>query len=179
MNARAASSCAGVAVVEAHAPARAREHHGPRPADEARSDDRYRLVPCPHIQSTRRRRSRSSRSAEAAPLMHDAAALQHVGAVGQRQHEIEIMLDDDHGDFAAQLVERLEQLLDDRRRKPFERLVEQEHAHVARQRARDRHHLLLAARQEIRRRVEPRSAGAGRTRGSCRRSMRRRRRRDA
>src|SRR4029450_196993 len=45
-------------------------------------------------------------------LMDDAAALQHIGAVGERQHEIEIMLDNDHLDFAAPPVSRFEDVLD-------------------------------------------------------------------
>ena len=57
-------------------------------------------------------------------------------------------------DLVAELVEALEELLDDGGGESLERLVEQEHAHVARQRAGDRHHLLLAARQEVGRRIE-------------------------
>jgi hypothetical protein len=44
--------------------------------------------------------------------MHDRAPLQHIRAIGQGQHEIEIMLDDDHRDFPAQAVEGLEQFLE-------------------------------------------------------------------
>ena len=56
-----------------------------------------------------------------------------------------MMVDDDDRDLLAQLVEALEQLLDHGRRQTLERLVEQKHANVAGQRARNRHHLLLAA----------------------------------
>ena len=46
-------------------------------------------------------------------MMHDRAALKHIRAIGQGQHEIEIMLDDDHRDFPAQTVEGLEQFLEE------------------------------------------------------------------
>ena len=46
-------------------------------------------------------------------MMHDRAALKHIRAIGQGQHEIEIMLDDDHRDFPAQAVEGLEQFLEE------------------------------------------------------------------
>src|SRR5215212_1800381 len=65
------------------------------------------------------------------------------------------MVDDHNRDFAPELVEALEELLDHGRRETLERLVEQKDAHVAGQGAGDSHHLLLAAREKIRRRIEP------------------------
>src|ERR1700694_97705 len=38
-------------------------------------------------------------------------AVEHVGAVGQRQYEVQVVLDDEDRDLAAQLVERLEHFL--------------------------------------------------------------------
>ena len=58
------------------------------------------------------------------------------------------------------LSNALEQLLDDGRREALERLVEQQHAHVAGQRARDRHHLLLAAGEVVGRACRRRSREA-------------------
>jgi hypothetical protein len=46
-------------------------------------------------------------------MMHDRAALKQIRAIGQSQHEIEIMLDDDHRDFPARAVEGLEQFLEE------------------------------------------------------------------
>jgi hypothetical protein len=46
-------------------------------------------------------------------MMHHRAALKHIRAIGQGQHEIEIMLDDDHRDFPAQAVEGLDQFLEE------------------------------------------------------------------
>ena len=77
--------------------------------------------------------------------MSDRAALEHDRAVGQRERKIEMVVDDQDRHMMAQPVERLEQFLDDRRRQPLERLVEQQYAGVARQRTRDRDHLLLAS----------------------------------
>src|SRR3954469_22318058 len=45
------------------------------------------------------------------PLVDHPAALQRHRGVRQRQRQIEVMVDDDDGDFLAQAVERLEQLL--------------------------------------------------------------------
>src|SRR3954447_4328985 len=89
------------------------------------------------------------------PLMNDPAALERYRGIRQRQRQVEVVVDDDDGDFFAQAVEGLEQLLDHGRREPLERLVQQQHPHVAGQRARDRDHLLLAAGKIIRRAVEP------------------------
>ena len=47
--------------------------------------------------------------------------------------------------------------LDHRGRQAFERLVEQQHAHVPGQGARDRDHLLFASGQKIRRRIDARA----------------------
>ena len=63
------------------------------------------------------------------------------------------MVDDDHRDVVAQLIEGFEQFLGDGGGESFERLVEQQHAHVSHKRAGDRQHLLLAAREIVGRRV--------------------------
>src|SRR4051794_12672789 len=47
-------------------------------------------------------------------LVHHAPALQRVGTVGQGQHEVEIVIDDDDGDLSAKPIEYREQLLGDR-----------------------------------------------------------------
>src|SRR5688572_2759068 len=65
-----------------------------------------------------------------------------------------MVIDEDDRHLVAELVEALEELLDDGGGESLERLVEQEDADVARQGAGDGHHLLLAARQEIGRRIE-------------------------
>lgn len=44
--------------------------------------------------------------------------------IGECQHEIEIVLEDDDREVVAQLVERLEQFLDDGGRQAVERLVQ-------------------------------------------------------
>ena len=67
----------------------------------------------------------------------------------ERECEIEMMVDDDHRDLVAQAVEGLEQFFGHGGREPLERLVEQQHAHVAGKRAGDRDHLLLAAREIV------------------------------
>ena len=65
-----------------------------------------------------------------------------------------MVIDDDDGDFLAQPIERLEQLLDHRWCQTLEGLVEQQDPDVARKGAGDRDHLLLAAGEIIRRAVE-------------------------
>ena len=57
----------------------------------------------------------------------------------------------------AELIETFEKLLDDGWSKTLERLIQEQHLDVAREGACDRHYLLLAAGEEIRRGVEPRT----------------------
>src|SRR4051812_20838459 len=66
-----------------------------------------------------------------------------------------MVINDDDRDLLAQPVKRLEQLLDHGWCEPLERLIEQEHPHITRQRAGNRDHLLLATREIVRRAVEP------------------------
>src|SRR6266481_1415789 len=87
-------------------------------------------------------------------LVNHPAALQRHRGVGQCQRQIEIVIDDDDGDFLAQPIEGLEQLFHHGRRQALEGFIEQQRPHVARQRARHRHHLLLAAGEIIRGTVE-------------------------
>jgi hypothetical protein len=77
--------------------------------------------------------------------MEHGAALQREHTIGQRQHEIEIVLDDHDAHMAAQAIEHAEQLQRHRRRQPFEGLIEQQQPHIAGHRAGDRDHLLLSA----------------------------------
>ncbi len=51
--------------------------------------------------------------------------------IGERQHQIQVVLDNDDRELVAQLVERFEQFLHHRGREALERLVQQQHAHVA------------------------------------------------
>src|SRR4051812_45350468 len=88
-------------------------------------------------------------------LMNYPAAFQRHGGIGQRQREVKVMVDDDDGDFLAQAIERLEQLLDHGGRQTLERLIEQQHADVAGQCAGDCDHLLLAPGEIIRGAVQP------------------------
>ena len=61
-----------------------------------------------------------------------------------------MVIDEDDRHLVAELVEALEELLDDRRGEALEGFVEEKHADLSGKRPRDRHHLLLAAREEIR-----------------------------
>ena len=63
------------------------------------------------------------------------------------------MVDNEQGDLVPQLVKSFEEFLGDGGRKALERLVKQQHPHVAGERTRNRHHLLLAAGQKIGRHV--------------------------
>ena len=86
-------------------------------------------------------------SAALSPSMHDAAALEDDGAVGDAEDLVRVLLDQNRRQafLADDLAQRRQQFLDDDRREPFERLVEQHDARIEDQRAGDRQHLLLAA----------------------------------
>ena len=58
--------------------------------------------------------------------MEHGAALQREHAVSQRQHQIEIMLDDHDRDVLPKPIEYLEQFEDHGRRQPLERFVQQQ-----------------------------------------------------
>ena len=78
--------------------------------------------------------------------MHEPAVLQHIGAIGDAQHMMHVLLDDeDRVPLLAQVPDHLEQELDIDRREALGRLVEQQHARLGHQRPADRQHLLLAA----------------------------------
>ena len=59
-----------------------------------------------------------------------------------------MLLDEDHR-HAREVAQRLGQLLDDDRREPLERLIQQQEPRVGHQGARDGEHLLLAARELV------------------------------
>jgi hypothetical protein len=73
-----------------------------------------------------------------------------------------VLLDQEHrgGPRGRELAQRRAELPHDHRREALHRLVEQHHARVHHQRARDREHLLLAAGEAV--------AGARPPRGQCR-----------
>src|SRR5688572_23896648 len=81
-------------------------------------------------------------------LVDDPAALHDVVAVGHGGREAEVLLDEqDREALRLEPGDRAPDLLDDDRRQPLGRLVEQEQARAGAQDAPDGEHLLLAARQ--------------------------------
>jgi hypothetical protein len=80
---------------------------------------------------------------------HDPPGLHHIAAMSQPQRMMGVLLDEEHGHVLplVDLADDAEDLLDDQRRQAERRLVEQQEAGPAHQCARDRQHLLLAARQ--------------------------------
>src|SRR5450755_1793307 len=79
----------------------------------------------------------------------DRALLNDENALRKRGDEIEILLDQDHGEPAggAQPLQGFDDLVDDRRLDAFGGLVQQYQPRIAAQAARDSQQLLLAARQ--------------------------------
>ena len=74
--------------------------------------------------------------------------IHHVVTVGDGGREAEVLLHQQHREAALlDLADGAADLLHDHRRQPFGRLVEQQHLGPGAQDARDRQHLLLAARQ--------------------------------
>src|SRR5262249_36064636 len=82
-------------------------------------------------------------------VIADLPLLEHVHAIGQIEGEPDVLLgEEDREPVGLELPVLLLQVLDDEWREPFRRLVEEQQLRIAHQRARDRQHLLLAARQE-------------------------------
>ena len=69
--------------------------------------------------------------------------------VGNGSGDADILLDDEYGKFffAGEADKQIAHLRDDQRRQTLRRLVHHKQARIAEKRARDRQHLLLAARQ--------------------------------
>src|SRR6185369_11607519 len=85
----------------------------------------------------------------------DAAVVHHCDAVAERLRDGEVLLDEEDRRLRAlQLPQRRDQVLHDRRREPLARLVDQQQPPRLDDRARDREHLLLSAR-ELACRMEP------------------------
>ena len=107
------------------------------------------------------------------PNEADLTLLHEHRTIGDRERDVQRLLDDDHRQ--ALFLERaddLEHLLHDDRREPERELVDDEHLGFVQQRHREREHLLLPARQILRRRVAVARASIGKI--SSTRSMRRR-----
>src|SRR5262249_58982447 len=85
----------------------------------------------------------------AGPGECDAAVDHDIAAVGELERVEGVLLDQEHGELLL-LVERLDRLEDlprDERGQAQRGLVEEKQAGAAHERARDREHLLLAARE--------------------------------
>lgn len=79
-------------------------------------------------------------------IMSTTRQLHNVVPVGDGRGEAEVLLDEkDREALALEAADRLADLLDDDRRQPLGRLVEQEQPRAGAQDAGDREHLLLAA----------------------------------
>src|SRR5579883_1278144 len=87
----------------------------------------------------------------------DAGVVEDVDAVGMREREGDVLLAQEHGDRGgrAQAFERLRELLQHDGSQAQRRLVEDQKLRPHHQGARDRQHLLLAARQRARRLALP------------------------
>src|SRR6185295_17948250 len=86
----------------------------------------------------------------------DPALLEDDGVVGVGEHGVRVAVDDQRRDAAgANRRDRPPDLGDDERCEPFGRLVEDQQQRIGEQRAADREHLLLAARELLAAVVEP------------------------
>src|SRR5262245_58035398 len=87
----------------------------------------------------------------ARPLVDHLAALEDRRPVGDAEHLLRVLLDQDrrHAFVADDAPQRQQQLLDQDRGESFQRLVEQYDARIEDQGAADREHLLLAARKLV------------------------------
>ena len=84
-------------------------------------------------------------------VVDDAAVVHHAHEIADFLRDAEILLDQqDRRAAALDLLQAIDQAADDRRRKALGRLVDQQQPARLDDRARDRHHLLLPARQRAR-----------------------------
>src|SRR2546425_6401556 len=87
---------------------------------------------------------------------HDLADLEHIGLLRGGEREVRVLLDDEDGQaLLVQPGEDLEDLADDDRGEAERGLVEHEQARPGDQRAAEREHLLLAARERAGRLCAP------------------------
>src|SRR5690606_26700028 len=78
--------------------------------------------------------------------VHHLPVLDDVMPVGDGGGKVEVLLDEQNGEaLLLELPENAADLLDDDRRQPLRRLVEQQQVRAGAQNTRDREHLLLAA----------------------------------
>ena len=104
----------------------------------------------PLLNSRDMRGARNRRCGSSPPAPdHDAAGLDQIGAVGQIQRQIGVLLDDQETDAIGPVdrAQDFENVGDDQRREAERGFVEQQQAGSQQQRARDREHLLLASRE--------------------------------
>ena len=95
------------------------------------------------------RRPVRTRKLAAVELRHHRALVEHVGALRNGLHEIDILFDDQHGQplLAIQGADEAAELLHDARLHPVAGLVQQQQVRLVDERARDGEHRLLAAAQ--------------------------------
>ena len=82
--------------------------------------------------------------------VHDAALVEHDRVARDPPHDAEVLLDEQDGRQLGEPLEHARDVGDERRREALRRLVDEQHAVVVQQRARDRDHLLLSAGERAR-----------------------------
>ena len=119
--------------------------------------------------NTARARSSRSSSSCAGALEPHLALLEEDRAVGDRERDVERLLDDEHRLPAfLQPVDELEHALHDDRRETERQLVDQEDLGIVHQHAGEREHLLLPAREAARGLLLALARARGRARASRR-----------
>ena len=92
-------------------------------------------------------RSGSASSSARRPGVDDAARVEHDDVLRDPPDDGEVLLDEQHGRELRGALERGRDLGHEQRREPLRRLVDEQHRVLVQERARDRDHLLLAARE--------------------------------
>jgi hypothetical protein len=81
------------------------------------------------------------------PDVHDPSGIEHDRVARDALHDAEVLLDEQDGCELGDALQDARHLRDEQRREPLRRLVDEQEAVVVEERPRDRHHLLLAARE--------------------------------
>ena len=122
-------------------------HRGEPEAGDREEDERLHQAAAPETPRYRCTCAASSSKRSRRAGVDHATLVEHDRVPREAVDDVEVLLDEDDRCDLGRPLEHARDLRDEQRREPLRRLVDQQHAVVVQERARDRHHLLLTARE--------------------------------